>query len=150
MNLRQTTCYRLRKLVLKMQALYLSFSLDVWHVWNTSFEQSLKEYMIHLESHMPLAFDSYGFHMVLLRFLSIPIEETLSFQVPPLGHPRFLLFVLGEPMNPSPHEQNVSKCQRHPMINKESDTLPKTNIAPENGWLEYYLPIGKAYFQGLC
>ena len=27
-------------------------------------------------------------------------------------------------------------------------TLPKTNIAPENGWLEYYLTIGKAYFQG--
>ena len=29
------------------------------------------------------------------------------------------------------------------------DTLPKTNIAPTNGWLEYYFPIGKAYFQGL-
>ena len=31
----------------------------------------------------------------------------------------------------------------------ESDTLPETNIAPENGWLEYYFPIGEAYFQGL-
>ena len=29
-------------------------------------------------------------------------------------------------------------------------TLPETNIAPENGWLEYYFPIGDAYFQGLC
>ena len=29
-------------------------------------------------------------------------------------------------------------------------TLPKTNIAPKNGWLEYYFPIGMAYFQGLC
>ena len=29
-------------------------------------------------------------------------------------------------------------------------TLPETNIAPENGWLEYYFPIGEAYFQGLC
>ena len=29
-------------------------------------------------------------------------------------------------------------------------TLPETNIAPKNGWLEYYLPIGEAYFQGLC
>ena len=29
-------------------------------------------------------------------------------------------------------------------------TLPKTNIAPENGWLEYYLPFGMAYFQVLC
>ncbi len=25
----------------------------------------------------------------------------------------------------------------------------KTNIATENGWLEYYFPIGMAYFQGL-
>ena len=29
------------------------------------------------------------------------------------------------------------------------DTLFETNIAPENGWLEYYVPIGEAYFQGL-
>ncbi len=28
-------------------------------------------------------------------------------------------------------------------------TLPETNMAPENGWLEYYFPIGEAYFQGL-
>ena len=27
---------------------------------------------------------------------------------------------------------------------------PETNIAPENGWLEYYFPIGMAYFQVLC
>ena len=27
-------------------------------------------------------------------------------------------------------------------------TLPETNIAPEDGWLEYYLPFGMAYFQG--
>ena len=27
-------------------------------------------------------------------------------------------------------------------------TLPETNIAPENGWLEDYFPFGKAYFQG--
>ena len=31
----------------------------------------------------------------------------------------------------------------------QTSTLPKTNIAPTNGWLEYYLPIGEAYFQGL-
>ena len=29
-------------------------------------------------------------------------------------------------------------------------TLPKTNIAPENGWLEDELPFGMAYFQVLC
>ena len=27
-------------------------------------------------------------------------------------------------------------------------TLLETNIALENGWLEYYFPIGEAYFQG--
>ncbi len=29
-------------------------------------------------------------------------------------------------------------------------TLPETNIAPENGWLEDEFTFGKAYFQGLC
>ena len=29
-------------------------------------------------------------------------------------------------------------------------TLPDTNIAPENRWLEYYFPFGKVYFQGIC
>ena len=28
------------------------------------------------------------------------------------------------------------------------NTLPETNIVPENGWLEYWFPFGKAYFQG--
>ena len=27
------------------------------------------------------------------------------------------------------------------------DTLPETNIAPENGGLEDYFPFGKAHFQ---
>ena len=27
-------------------------------------------------------------------------------------------------------------------------TLPESNIAPENGWLEYEFPFGMAYFQG--
>ena len=35
-------------------------------------------------------------------------------------------------------------------VSKNRGTLPETNIAPENGWLEYYFPFGKAYFQGLC
>ncbi len=29
-------------------------------------------------------------------------------------------------------------------------TLPETNIARENGWLEDYFPFGMANFQGLC
>ena len=31
---------------------------------------------------------------------------------------------------------------------KLSSTLPETNIAPENAWLEYSFPFGMAYFQG--
>ena len=31
-----------------------------------------------------------------------------------------------------------------------SNTLPETNIAPENGWLEDAFPFGMAYFQVLC
>ena len=29
-------------------------------------------------------------------------------------------------------------------------TLPETNIAPENGWLEYLFPFRMAYLAGLC
>ena len=30
----------------------------------------------------------------------------------------------------------------------KADTLPETDIAPENGWLEYYFPFRKGPFQG--
>ena len=30
----------------------------------------------------------------------------------------------------------------------ERYTIPETNIAPKNGWLEYHFPIQEAYFQG--
>ena len=30
--------------------------------------------------------------------------------------------------------------------NGETHTLPETKIAPKNGWSEYYIPIGEAYF----
>ena len=29
-------------------------------------------------------------------------------------------------------------------------TLPETDIAPENGWLEYSFPFGIAHFDGTC
>ena len=33
-------------------------------------------------------------------------------------------------------------------LEDEGFTLPETNIfAPENAWLEYYFPIGEAYFE---
>ena len=36
----------------------------------------------------------------------------------------------------------------HRLSTNTKVTPLKTNIAPENGWLEYYFPIGEAYFQG--
>ncbi len=49
-----------------------------------------------------------------------------------------------------PHETKYSWHLKDPSINTlKIYTLPETNIAPENGWLEYYFPIGEAYFQGL-
>ena len=33
---------------------------------------------------------------------------------------------------------------------ESESTLPETNIAPENGWLEYYFPFVMDYFQVLC
>ena len=40
-----------------------------------------------------------------------------------------------------------SNCWWHKSL---QNTLPETNIAPENGWLEYEFRFGKAYFLGLC
>ena len=34
------------------------------------------------------------------------------------------------------------------LVQRGGNTLPETNIAPGNGWLEYYFPIGEAYFRG--
>ena len=38
----------------------------------------------------------------------------------------------------------------HCYVSLPEGTLPETNIAPENGWLEYDLHFGMAYFQVLC
>ena len=55
----------------------------------------------------------------------------------------------------SKHSQRIEgsrvlnpKCQCLGAAKNSLNTLPETNIAPKNGWLEYYFPIGKAYFQG--
>ena len=42
------------------------------------------------------------------------------------------------------------KCQFHAILLVWIFTLPETNIAPENGWLEYLSPFGMAYFQEIC
>ena len=44
----------------------------------------------------------------------------------------------------------TSKHHNEFQVWKVWNTLPETNIAPENGWLEYYFPFGMAYFQVLC
>ena len=50
---------------------------------------------------------------------------------------------------PDDLEINISgHIWNYPGCNAVKDTLPETNIAPKNGWLEYYFPIGEAYFQG--
>ena len=46
-------------------------------------------------------------------------------------------------------ELTKRKKKAHKLHLEVKFTLPKTNIAPTNGWLEYYFPIGEAYFQGL-
>ncbi len=52
------------------------------------------------------------------------------------------------PLNPF----NLKKRpkERRNRSDKLENTLPETNIAPENGWLEDYFPIGEAHLQGLC
>ena len=36
------------------------------------------------------------------------------------------------------------------LFGPDSLALPKTNMAPENGWLGNYFHFGKAYFQVPC
>ena len=46
-------------------------------------------------------------------------------------------------------KEDVPAVSLQGCTSEEELTLPETNIAPENWWLEYYFPIGEAYFQGL-
>ena len=41
-----------------------------------------------------------------------------------------------------------SACFRRHARSQKTSNHPETNIAPKNGWLEYYFPIGEAHFQG--
>ncbi len=44
---------------------------------------------------------------------------------------------------------NKAKFQNSYWGDMKGDTLPETNIAPKNGWLEYYFPIGaRPIFRG--
>ncbi len=50
-----------------------------------------------------------------------------------------------------PNKKSSALLDSNGMAERSSDflTIPETNIAPKHGWLEYYSPIGEAYFQGL-
>ena len=91
-----------------------------------------------------------GLQMQFFPYYSIPFP---LFQWPPkvlLLHPYFWMKNMWAcTMNESP---NIPKLISIPIDDYGylTPTLPETNIfAPENGWLEYYLPIGMAYFQVL-
>ena len=50
-----------------------------------------------------------------------------------------------------PMFENFVLRNRARSLDVPAHTLPETNIASEDGWLEDYFPIGvPAYFQGLC
>ena len=68
------------------------------------------------------------------------ISPTYRWCILGLNHPLILTFdpILGHPSTPTGKFKQFL-----------NPTLPETNIAPTNGWLEYYFPIGEAYFQGL-
>ena len=51
--------------------------------------------------------------------------------------------------NPCIPPKTMTQNNKIQVHNTTTPTLPKTNIAPTNGWLEYYFLIGEAYFQGL-
>ena len=56
--------------------------------------------------------------------------------------------ILPSPGGSKPWIWKVSNCPSpmlHPGLKKYGLTFPQTNIAPGNGWLEYYLPFGMAY-----
>ena len=46
--------------------------------------------------------------------------------------------------------QDMGHVSKISQLTKVNFSLPETNIAPKHGWLEYYFPIGEAYFQWLC
>ena len=66
------------------------------------------------------------------------VIQAVTFSSPVGGH---LTFPKGS------HELTIPK---RPPAELPGSTLPETNIAPQDGRLEYYFPIGEAYFQGLC
>ena len=50
--------------------------------------------------------------------------------------------------SPNFRDEHIKIFENHHLENNL--TLPETNMAHENWWLEYYFPFGKGYFQGLC
>ena len=91
------------------------------------------------------------------------VKSPIFGSTPISGTPGLSSQVLGSAVNPVLREGNSDRRVARPVKAVRPEllgsfledhpryrTLPETNIfAPENGWLEYYFPIGEAYFQGL-
>ena len=56
---------------------------------------------------------------------------------------------MGKKINALPGSPRTNSNAKQVWLNILA-TLPETNIAPENGWLEDWFPFGMAYFRGLC
>ena len=98
-----------------------------------------------------------GIHILFFHLSREPWTIWLNFmlQIPLIDPPcwaslpsiQILQVLNGGSLTPKTQDKHVNLC--HPKIN---NTFPETNIAPENGWLEYILVSfwGPAYFQVLC
>ena len=66
------------------------------------------------------------------------LRESFLVECQPLNHQTF-------------NQSNIWILQRRAWWNSnDCYTLPKTNVASENGWLEDYFPLGMAYIHVLC
>ena len=79
--------------------------------------------------------------------LCLGLQHVVTMGVPPNGfHP---IFFSVESLQTLRHQGpcgRTESCNSCTTERLDVFTLPETNIAPENGWLEYYFPIGMANF----
>ena len=91
------------------------------------------KYMINTMIFTRSMFNKYSLNTYDAKY----IHESLA---PPIG----TLVSQRPPLNASP----IVRCLlQNATTLANGSTLPKTNIAPENWWLEDELPLGMAYFQ---
>ena len=96
----------------------------------------------------------YMFFSNMFSFFCSPIHQGVSMIQFDGSHMSYVLKAKKVPScltpnNPLTKVAEFSRCFST-SSRKQRNTLPETNIAPKNGWLEYLFPLGMAYFQGLC